>query len=81
MDHIIEAVFLEHLQGLDNLQYVYTPYFQDKLSALLKKPPSQIKQRFLIIKSGRESCAPDFYSDIFSSDQSLRTWIGLASIK
>ena len=26
-EHLIEAVFLEHLQGLDNLPHVYAPYF------------------------------------------------------
>ena len=35
---LIEAVFLEHLQGLDDLPTVYAPYFVIRLDDLLKKP-------------------------------------------
>ena len=77
--HFIEAVFLEHLQGLDNLPTVYVPYFLTPLEKLLKKPITQLKQWFLVVRSGRESIEPNRYKDIFATDTSLRSWINLTT--
>ena len=43
-EHLIEAVFLDHLQGLDNLPTAYAPYFVITLDDLLKKPITQLKE-------------------------------------
>ena len=76
-EHLIEAVFLEHLQGLDHLPTVYAPYFVITLDDLLKKPITRLKEWFLVIRSGRESNGTNQYTDIFTKDKSLRTWVGL----
>ena len=77
----MEAVFLEHLQGLDNLPHVYAPYFLIPLENLLKKPITQLKQWFLVVRTGRESVVTENYTDVFASDPSLRKWINLTPIK
>ena len=77
----MEAVFLEHLQGLDNLPHVYAPYFLIPLENLLKKPTTQLKQWFLVVRTGRESVVTENYTDVFASDPSLRKWIKLIPIK
>lgn len=80
-EHLIEAVFLEQLQGLDNLPHVYAPYFLIPLDALLKKPITQLKQWFLVVRSGREAIASASSTDIFTTDTRLRLWTGLAPLK
>ena len=78
MEHLQEAIFLEHLQGLDNLPYVYASYFLISLPTLFKKKATHLKQWFLVIRSGRESCDPDSFSDIFATNTCLRKWVGLS---
>ena len=80
MEHLVEAVSLEHNRGLHNLPYVYAPYFLSTLPTLLNKTPKSVKQWFLVIRSGRESVDLQSYSDIFATDPSLRDWIGLSPI-
>ena len=80
MEHLVEAVSLEHNRGLHNLPYVYAPYFLSTLPTLLNKTPKSVKQWFLVIRSGRESVDLQSYSDIFATDPSLRDWIGLSQI-
>ena len=77
-DHLVEAIFLEHIQGLDQLPTVYAPYFVISLEGLLKKPISRMKEWFLVIRSGRESEGTYQYTDIFAKDKSLRSWVGLS---
>ena len=76
-EHLQEAIFLEHLQGLDNLPYVYASYFLTPLQSLFKKPITHLKQWFLVIRSGRECCDPNSYNDIFAYNTCLRKWVGL----
>ena len=77
MDHLIEAIFLEKIQSLDNLPYVYASYFVTLLPTLLNKLTNYLKRWFLVVRSGKESCAPQSYDDKFATDQRLRNWIGL----
>ena len=76
-DYLIEAAFLEHVQGLDDLPTVYAPYFVITLADLLNKPITRLKEWFLVIRSGRESCGTNQSTDIFTTDKSLRIWVGL----
>ena len=80
-EHLTEAVFLEHLQGLDNLPNVYAPYFLTPLENLLNKPITQLKQWFLVVRTGRESIETETFTDIFATDPSLRKWTNLPPIK
>ena len=80
-EHLIEVVFLEHLQGLDNLPHAYASNFFISLNTLLKKSITKVKQCFLVIRFGRESIDLDSYTDIYTTDVNLRLWTGLTPIQ
>ena len=71
------AVINEYEQGLGELPSVYTPYFVSPLAFILQKPTAYLKQWFLIIRSGRETCSLELPTDLFSTDPALRSWTGL----
>ena len=74
------AVRKEYELGIGYLPSVYTSYFLPPLAFILDKPTAYIRRWFLIIRSGRESCTIDIDIDIFSTDTSLRAWVGLRAI-
>ena len=76
-EHLEEAVFVEYSAGLDNLPYIYAPYFLTTLEDLFAKDAKHIKQWFLVIRSGREASGTVIYTDKCSTDPSFRNWIGL----
>ena len=80
MEHLVEAVSLEHYRRLHYLPYVYAPYFVSTLKKLLYKTPNSVKIWFLVIRSRRKLTDLQSYSDIFTTDPSVRNWIGLAPI-
>ena len=69
------AVINEYEQGLGELPSIYTNYFVSPLAFLLQKPTVYLKQWFLVIRSGRESCSVELATDQFSTDPALRSWI------
>ena len=71
------AVINEYEQGLGELPSIYTNYFVSPLAFILQKPTAYLKQWFLVIRSGRESCSIELPTDQFSTDPALRSWIGL----
>ena len=78
-DNLIQAIVHECTLGLKDLPPVYSTYFTS-LSSLLSKPIAYQKQWFLVIRSGRESCITFQHYDKFSTEPSLRSWIGLSSL-
>ena len=80
LEELKSAVCKEYDLGLGDLPSVYTSYFLPPLAFILQKPTAYIKRWFLLIRSGRESCSIDFDIDIFSTDSSLRSWVGLRAI-
>ena len=80
LEELKSAVCKEYDLGLGDLPSVYTSYLLPPLAFILQKPTAYIKRWFLLIRSGRKSCSIDFDIDIFSTDSSLRSWVGLRAI-
>ena len=78
-DQLKLAIIHEHVLGIGDLPSVYRPYFTS-LPSLLEKSTKHQKQWFLVIRSGRESCLSFQHYDNFSTEPSLRSWIGLSSL-
>ena len=79
IDQLKLAIVHEHALGLLDLPTVYRPYFTS-LPTLLSKATKHQKQWFLVIRAGRESCSTFQHYDNFSTEASLRSWIGLAPL-
>ena len=78
-DQLRLAIVHEYALGLQDLPSLYITYFTS-LPTLLSKPIKYQKQWFLVIRSGRESCSTFQHYDNFSTEASLRSWIGLAPL-
>ena len=74
---LCDSIQAEHNNGLQYLPNVYRRYFNTALPILLSKSTLYLKRWFLMIRSARESFNPSNISDIWTTDNSLRRWIGL----
>ena len=70
----------EYELGLGELPSVFTSYFLPPLAFILDKPTNYIRRWFLVVRSGRESFTIVNDIDIFSTDSSLRAWVGLNAL-
>ena len=73
------AIIHEHALGIKDLPSVYKSYFSS-LSKLQEKSIKHQKQWFLVIRSGREACLTFSHYDRFSTDPTLRSWVGLSAL-
>jgi len=74
LDPLRRAIKTEHTLGRSSLHQVYNRYFSTTLETLLQRPPDQLKQWFLVIRSGREAIHATT-PDTFSTNATLRNWI------
>jgi len=72
-------IIAEYALGQGSLHRVYSRYFSVRLETLLQKHTDQLKQWFLVIRSGREAIHVST-TDPFTTNASLRNWIGLPPI-
>ena len=80
LDALRASISAEYAVGRSSLHPVYTRYFTTTLETILLRPPDQLKLWFLLIRSGREALhirTPD----TFSTNATLRNWIGLPPIQ
>jgi len=80
LDMLKLSIEREHREGASELPNVYLSYFTIPLPLLILKPTQYLKRWFLVIRSGREACNIPEIIDEFSTDDSLRNWIGLKPI-
>jgi len=80
LDMLKLSIEREHQEGASDLPNVYLSYFTLPLPLLLLKPTQYLKRWFLVIRSGREASNIPEIIDEFSTDESLRNWVGLKSI-
>ena len=76
------SITAEYNIGQDELPMPYSPFFYQPLMLLLRKSHAYLKIWFMTIRAGRES----YYDqspivDEFTTDASLRLWIGLSPME
>jgi len=64
------SIIVEYALGKSSLRRVYSRYFLVRLEALLQKQMDQLKQWFLVIRSGREAIHAS--TNPFSTNAALR---------
>ena len=80
LEHLKQAIQLEHIQGQENLPPVYRSYFRTPIESLLTQSTTHLRQWFLLVRSGRECYDTEPPIDVFYTNPVLRTWIGLSAI-
>jgi len=73
------SIIVEYALGQGSLHRVYSRYFSVLLETLPQKHTDQLKQWFLVIRSGCEAIRVST-TDPFTTNASLRNWIGLPPI-
>ena len=83
MDLLKQAITAEYTLGQDELPMPYSPFFYLPLVLLLRKSPTYLKRWFVMtIRAGRENYYEEHpVTDEFTTDGTLRVWIGLAPLE
>ena len=74
------AITSEYTRGQEDLPMPYSPFFYFPLPTLLRKLTIYLKRWFMTVRAGHERFQPNIPYDAFTTDDTLRTWVGLATI-
>ena len=77
---LLDGCLFELSLGFTNLDPIYHPYLDISRSALLKESTDYKRNWFSIIRQAREN-AGQVYTDLFSTCQSSRDWVGLSKLQ
>ena len=78
IDILNTAIAKEHFTGIDELPSLYASYVHTPLPILLTKSSSYCRRWILVIRTGRESVSTNSDIDDFTSNPSIRSWIGIS---
>ena len=77
-----QSITAEYNLGQDELPMTYSPFFYQPLLLLLRKSHTYLKRWFMTVRAGRESYYENHpIIDEFTTDTTLRVWIGLSPLE
>ena len=82
MEILKQSITAEYNLGQDELPRPYSPFFYQPLLLLLRKSHTYLKRWFMTVRAGRESYYENQpITDEFTTDTTLRVWIGLSPLE
>ena len=82
MNILHSSITAEYNLGQDELPMPYSPFFYQPLIQLLRKSHTYLKRWYMTVRAGRESHYEQHpIIDEFTTDTSLRVWIGLSPME